>query len=192
MSHRAWVATRKGLFELRRARAGWGITSVAFLGEPVSAVLPPDAAEPGRPMIAALNLGHFGVKCHASDDAGRNWREVSAPRYPPRPPDAHDDVEWKLVQIWALAGRGGTVWAGTLPGGLFRSDDGGASWQINEPLWNDPRRRDWSGGGYDAPGIHSIVLDARKGDPARQRILVGVSTGGAWACLLYTSPSPRD
>ena len=38
MSHRAWVATRKGLFELRRARAGWGISSVAFLGEPVSGV----------------------------------------------------------------------------------------------------------------------------------------------------------
>ncbi|HQY27544.1 MAG TPA: exo-alpha-sialidase [Burkholderiaceae bacterium] len=186
MSHRAWVATRKGLFELRRARAGWGISSVAFLGEPVSAVLPPDPAEPGRPMIAALNLGHFGVKCHASDDAGRNWREVSAPLYPPQPRDSQDDVEWKLVQIWTLAGNGGTVWAGTLPGGLFRSDDGGASWRINEPLWTDPRRREWSGGGYDAPGIHSIVLDPRnldphKRDPARQRMLVGVSTGGAWA-----------
>src|SRR5690606_17800921 len=219
MSHRAWVATRKGLFELRRARGGWEIASVAFLGEPVSAVLPPDPAEPGRPMIAALNLGHFGVKCHASGDAGRTWREVGAPLYPPqpagaqddvewklvqmgamasgtagrpgaeggarllppRPAGAQDDVEWKLVQIWALAGNGGTVGAGTRPGGLFRSDDGGASWQINEPLWTDPRRREWSGGGYDAPGIHSIVLDPRSPDPARQRILVGVSTGGAWA-----------
>lgn len=181
MGTRAWIATRKGLFQLRRSRAGWAIDKVDFLGEPVSAVLPPDPAAPGRPMIAALNLGHFGVKCHASDDGGRTWREVGAPLYPSQPHDARDDVEWKLIQIWTLAGMGDAVWAGTLPGGLFRSSDGGASWQLNEPLWSEPRRREWTGGGYDAPGIHSIVLEASAPDPARDSLLVGVSTGGVWA-----------
>ena len=181
MSARAWVATRKGLFELRRQGAQWRIASVSFLGDPVSAVLPADPSAPGRPMIAALNLGHFGVKCHASDDGGRGWREVNAPAFPAQPADARDDVEWKLLQIWSLAGHGDAIWAGTLPGGLFRSTDGGATWRLCESLWNDPRRREWSGGGYDAPGIHSIVLDPRDRDPARQRVVVGVSTGGAWA-----------
>lgn len=181
MSTRAWLATRKGLFELHRRPDGWRIAGVGFPGDPVSAVLPPDPAAPGRPMLAALNLGHFGVKCHASDDRGRTWREVSAPLYPPQPRDAVDDVAWKLQQVWVLAGSGDDVWAGTLPGGLFRSADGGRSWQLNDALWNLPARREWSGGGYDAPGIHSIVLDPRDRTAARQRILVAVSTGGAWA-----------
>ena len=39
---RAWVATRKGLFELKRGAGGWAIGGTAFLGEPVSMLLPPD------------------------------------------------------------------------------------------------------------------------------------------------------
>lgn len=181
MSERAWVATRKGLFELRRSRPGWRVAGVSFLGEPVSAVLPPDPAAPARPMIAALNLGHFGVKCHASHDEGKTWQEVATPCFPPQPPEAAGDVAWTLAQIWTLAARGDDIWAGTLPGGLFRSHDGARSWQLNEPLWNDPRRREWMGGGYDFPGIHSIVLDPRDDDPQRRRVRIGVSTGGVWS-----------
>mgnify|MGYP006364727445 CR=1 FL=1 len=42
MDDRAWVATRKGLIELSRRASGWRIARTSFLGEPVSAVLPPD------------------------------------------------------------------------------------------------------------------------------------------------------
>jgi hypothetical protein len=39
-------------------------------------------------------------------------------------------VPWKLKLIWALEPGGpdapGVLWCGTLPGGLFRSDDRGA------------------------------------------------------------------
>ena len=59
MVDRAWVATRKGLVELRRRAGAWAVERASFVGDPVSMVLPPDAA--GR-MFAALNLGHFGVK----------------------------------------------------------------------------------------------------------------------------------
>lgn len=172
MTDRAWVATRKGLFELRRDGAGWGTARVAFLGEPVSAVLPPTAS--GR-MFAALNLGHFGVKLHASDDAGASWQEVGTPAYPAQPPDAAGPP-WKLVQIWSLAAQGDTLWAGTLPGGLFRSDDGGASWRLDSGLWEQPGRTEWFGGGYDVPGIHSIAPHpSRSGE-----LLVAVSCGGVW------------
>lgn len=181
MSDRAWVATRKGLFELRRVHDGWRIGTVSFLGDPVTAVLPPEPGAPARPMIAALNLGHFGVKVHVSENRGETWQEAATPAYPPQPSDAGGDVEWKLQQIWTLVGKGDDVWAGTLPGGLFRSHDAGQSWQLNEALWNDPRRREWTGGGYEAPGLHSIVLDPRDDDPSHQRMLVGVSTGGVWA-----------
>lgn len=183
MEHqRAWVATRKGLFELRRRGAGpdasWAVDRVHFLGEPVSMMLPPQAgsASPGR-MLAALNLGHFGVKLHASDDAGASWHELPAPAYPPQPEgEPVGGVGWKLQQIWSLAAAHGTVWAGTLPGGLFRSDDGARSWHLVEPLWNQPGRAEWFGGGYDAPGIHSICPHPTR----RGELLVGISCGGVW------------
>ena len=170
MEDRAWIATRKGLFELRRRAGAWSVDRASFVGEPVSMVLPPDSS--GR-MFAALNLGHFGVKMHASDDAGASWREIAAPAMPPQPEDAPGPA-WKVAQVWSLERGGGALFAGTLPGGLFRSDDDGASWRLDEALWNRPERPDWSGGGYDVPGIHSIC------PLADGTVLVGVSCGGAW------------
>lgn len=175
---RAWIATRKGLVEMRRSRdRRWTVHRTSFLAEPVSAVLPP---APGRPMLAALNLGHFGVKVHASDDEGASWREVACPAYPPQPEGAPGPA-WKLAQIWVLeAGRSAdgaaVLYAGTLPGGLFESRDGAASWQLIESLWNDPRRLGWFGGGYDMPGIHSICPHPQRAG----EVLLGISCGGAW------------
>jgi hypothetical protein len=173
LMNRAWIATRKGLFELRRrASDDWQIAHISFLAEPVSMLLPPD--QDGR-MLAALNLGHFGVKVHASDDAGQTWNKGATPTYPPQP-EGTEGTPWKLVQIWSLEQRGGTVWAGTQPGGLFRSGDFGASWQLLEPLWSRPERAEWFGGGAEVPGIHSICLHPQHGG----ELLVGVSCGGAW------------
>jgi len=170
---RAWIATRKGLFELRRrANNDWQIARTSFLAEPLSMLLPP--GDDGR-MLAALNLGHFGVKVHASDNAGKTWREVATPTYPPQP-DGVEGVPWKLVQVWSLEQGNGTVWAGTLPGGLFRSADFGATWQLVETLWSRPERAEWFGGGAEVPGIHSICLHPRHAD----ELLIGVSCGGAW------------
>jgi len=172
---RAWVATRKGLFELRRQAAPpyWTFGAPTFPGDPVSMVLPPPAD--GGPMLAALNLGHFGVKLHASDDAGSTWAEVATPAFPPQP-EAAEGPAWKLAQIWSLEAAHGTVWAGTIPGGLFRSGDGGRNWTLVESLWQRPERLGWFGGGYDAPGIHSICPHPHR--PGE--VLIGISCGGAW------------
>ena len=172
MENRAWIATRKGLFEMQRKAGAWAIERVSFLGEPVSMVLPP---QPSSRMLAALNLGHFGTKVHASDDAGITWTEVAAPAYPTQP-EGSTGAPWKLVQIWSLVGANDTIWAGTLPGGLFRSSDGGASWQLVESLWNRSERAEWFGGGYDVPGIHSICPHPNH----EAELLVGVSCGGVW------------
>jgi hypothetical protein len=171
-SQRAWVATRKGLFELRRSGRDWRIERVSFLGEPVSMVLPP---QDGRRMLAALNLGHFGVKLHASEDAGATWHEVAAPSYPPQPEGAEGPA-WTLLQLWSLEAVRGVVWAGTLPGGLFCSADFGQSWQLVDSLWNRPERLEWFGGGYDVPGIHSICPHPQQ----PSELLVGISCGGVW------------
>lgn len=176
MTTSAWVATRKGLFELQPAGDGgaWSIARHSFIGDPVSMVLPPTPGN-GR-MFAALNLGHFGCKLHASDDGGKSWREVAGPAYPEQPAGAEGPA-WKLQLIWSLErGADGRLWAGTIPGGLFVSDDDGEHWTLVESLWSRPERLGWFGGGYDAPGIHSICIDPR--DP--KRLLLGISCGGAW------------
>ncbi|HEY0063093.1 MAG TPA: exo-alpha-sialidase [Telluria sp.] len=177
MSERAYLSTRKGLFELDRRAAGWEIGARHFLGEPVSIAL--DDARDGT-LYAALNLGHFGVKLHRRDAGSTVWTEIAAPAYPRKPEDSPDKVEWKNKLIWSLEAGGadqpGVLWAGTLPGGLFRSADRGASWQLVQALWDVPQRAEWFGGGYDVPGIHSISVDPRNSD----HVLVAVSCGGVW------------
>jgi hypothetical protein len=129
-------------------------------------------------IYAALDLGHFGVKLHRSDDDGAAWTEIAAPSYAGVDHGAADPPSLKL--IWSLETGGpdqpGTLWAGTAPGGLFRSDDRGESWRLIRSLWDDPRRAQWMGGGYDQPGIHSISVDPRNSD----RLALAVSIGGVW------------
>ncbi|MDB5932866.1 MAG: sialidase [Massilia sp.] len=177
MSDRAYLSTRKGLFELDRGGAGWELGASHFLGEPVSFTLA-DARD--GTLYAALNLGHFGVKLHRKDAGSTAWTEIAAPAYPPKPEDSADPVEWKNRLVWSMAAGGldqpGVLWAGTLPGGLFRSGDRGDSWQLVRSLWDAPQRAEWFGGGYDVPGIHSICVDPRDSS----RVLVGVSCGGVW------------
>jgi hypothetical protein len=120
---RAWAATRKGLFELRRRANRWEIERLSFVADPVTMLLPPD--DSGR-MLAGLNLGHFGAKLHASDDAGQTWHEVAAPSFPPQPEGAGGPA-WKLDQVFALERAGDAIWCGSVPGGLFVSRDNGES-----------------------------------------------------------------
>lgn len=177
MQQQALISTRKGLFELMRKDDSWQIGDAHFLGDPVSMTL---CDKRDGSTYAALNLGHFGVKLHRRDAGSNNWVEITVPTYPPQPNDSKDEVSWKLTMIWSLACGGtdqpGRLWAGTLPGGLFRSDDCGNSWELVQSLWNAPERKEWFGGGYDVAGIHSICVDPRNS----RRILVGVSCGGVW------------
>lgn len=184
MSNRCFVSTRKGLFTLERGPGGWRVSRTSFVGDHCTLTMPDPRS--GH-LIAALNHGHFGVKLHRSHDGGATWTEIPAPKYPEKPVDyvpkvpvEGTPVDWSLKLVWALEPGGpnepGVVWCGTLPGGLFRSEDGGDSWELNRPLWDDPRREQWFGGGADQPGIHSICVDPRDA----RHVKVGVSCGGVW------------
>jgi photosystem II stability/assembly factor-like uncharacterized protein len=63
-----------------------------------------------------------------------------------------------------------------VPGGLFRSDDTGASWGLVRSLWDRPERKRWFGGGKDRAGIHSICVDPRDS----RHVTIAVSCGGVW------------
>jgi len=180
------VGTRKGLFTLNRTGPGkpWAITQVDFLGVQVPMVL----ADPRSGKVyAAVGHGHFGSKLHRSDDGGRTFKEITAPAYPPKPADCADicpmrkiPIPWNVELIWSLeaggADRPGELWLGTIPGGLFHAEDHGETWSLVESLWKRPERAEWMGGGYDYPGIHSILVDPR--NPSR--VSVGISCGGMW------------
>jgi photosystem II stability/assembly factor-like uncharacterized protein len=184
MSNRVFAATRKGLFTVDRQSGKWNIARVHFLGDQVGMVLP-DSRD-GH-MYVSIEHQHFGPKLHRSKDGGESWEEIPAPVYPPKP-EGEVDLDpwkqtprlWKLERVWALtpghASEPGHLWCGTLPGGLFRSRDRGASWELVHSLWNNPKRKEWFGGGADLPGIHSVCVDPRNA----RRVAVGVSCGGVW------------
>jgi len=185
MSDRIMVATRKGLFTVERnggQGGAWRVTTADFLGDNVSIALA-DPRDGTR--YAALDHGHFGVKLHRARN-GDDWEECVAPAYPPKPEAEVDqdpwgkEIPWSTVRIWALEPGGGDdpglMWCGTLPGGLFRSTDGGTSWELVRTLWDHPLRKKWFGGGADLPGLHSICVDPRDSRCLR----VGVSCGGVW------------
>ncbi|MGE0723733.1 MAG: WD40/YVTN/BNR-like repeat-containing protein [Alphaproteobacteria bacterium] len=173
MSDRLHVGSRKGLFTLARRNGGWAVDDVQFLGDPVTMTLADGDAE-----YAALDLGHFGAKLWRKR-GNAPWQEIAVPSFPAKPDDPEDPHPWTLGKIWALEPGGvpGRLWAGTMPGGLFRSDDGGDSWTLNEPLWRHPDRKKWMGvAGGEQPGMHSVLVDPR--DP--RTIRVGVSCAGMW------------
>ena len=181
MSDTLLVSTRKGLFTLERGNGAWQVARSSFLGDNVALAMvdPRDGS-----WYAALDLGHFGAKLQRSTDQARSWSECAVPAYAEGDTvnvgDGKPSQPATLKLIWSLAPGGpeesGHLWAGTIPGGLFRSDDSGASWQIVRSLWQHAERGEWFGGGYDWPGIHSICVDPR--DPRCLRI--AVSTGGVW------------
>jgi hypothetical protein len=183
MQDELMIATRKGLFSVGSGPdRPWEITGSSFLGNNVSLVLsdPRDGAR-----YAALNHGHFGVKLHRSDDGGKSWQEITTPAFPKdEPPSVNtqlgEPIAPSVSLIWALEAGGpdqpGRIWCGTIPGGLFKSDNRGESWELVRSLWDHPGRREWLGGGADLPGIHSILVDPRDS----RRVVLGVSCGGVW------------
>lgn len=174
------IGTRKGLFRLR----GGTLEHVAFLGAPVvNAIRDP---RDGR-IHAALNHEHFGCKLHYSDNDGATWIEAKVPEYP-QPPDGTTEVDpvrgepiaWSTKMVWTIEpghpDTPGVMWAGTVPGGLFRSTDRGESWSLVDGFWANEARAQWMGGGFDDPGLHSISIDPRDPDT----LAVGLSAGGVW------------
>jgi hypothetical protein len=202
MSNRILVGTRKGTFFVEKVAGRWTPRLAGHAGAGVNFV----ARDPSTGTLwAALGHGHWGAKLSRSTDDGASWQDAPQIKYPAgarylAPPDPTEDGvgpgeatlrDATLLKLWCLAfGRSGQIHVGTIPGGLFTSNDGGETFELNRPLWNhDSRGGDhfagkggrvthWYGTpaaeGEFAPGIHSIVVDPRNPD----RILVAVSTAG--------------
>lgn len=179
------VGTKKGAFVFRSDgnRKSWKQDGPFFLGNEVNhLVLDP---RDNRTMLMAARTGHLGPTVFRSTNSGRTWREA---RRPPAFPKVADGPDAKVVErtFWLSPGhpsQPGTWYAGTSPHGLFRSDDGGVSWEpvsgFNEYVDVLKRREGYIGPTPGGPLTHSILVDPRGPD----HLYVGLSTGGFFESL---------
>jgi len=202
VSDRILVGTRKGSIVVDRVNGRWKAALSGHAGAGVNFV----ARDPSTGTLwALLGHGHWGAKLSRSKDDGKSWADAPQIKYPEGARylgteiPGEDDAAPKgpiyrtatLLKLWTIAfGGPGRIYVGTIPGGLFVSEDGGESFELNRPLWNHESRggdlfsgdgsgkTEWFGTpaseGEFAAGIHSIVVDPRNPD----RILVAVSTAG--------------
>ncbi|HKI73152.1 MAG TPA: hypothetical protein VJ998_00800 [Pseudomonadales bacterium] len=139
------AGTRKGawIYTSDASRGKWKVDGPHYLGSIVNhLVLDP---RDQRTMVMALRAGHLVPTILTSTDFGKTWQE--SPK-PPAFPKADDPEMGRSVShtFWLSPGHEsepGVWWAGTSPPALFRSEDGGVTWDAVKG-WNEhPRYHDW-------------------------------------------------
>jgi hypothetical protein len=160
------IGTKKGVFV---AESGTGRKAFTLRGPfaPGVAVYSTLIDTRGSPRIYASSCNaFFGMKVLRSLDLGASFDETkAAPAFP------KDDGR-ALANIWALEPGGDRedLLCGVEPAALFRSDDGGDSWEMVAGISEHEHARKWQPG---AGGLcmHTILRDGK-------RIHLGISTGG--------------
>ena len=175
---RLLIATRKGLWTLAgdATRRAWKLTGPQFLGNMVHhAVLDP---REGKTMLAAARTGHLGPTIFRSLDGGKSWKEAGKP--PAFTADSGRVVDHTFWLTPGHASQPGVWYAGTSPQGLFRSRDGGATWEGVAGFNGHPQRKAWCGGDQDGTPdgakLHSILIDPRDS----MHMYIAMSSGGVF------------
>jgi photosystem II stability/assembly factor-like uncharacterized protein/sulfur carrier protein ThiS len=162
------VGTKKGLFVLRGERGGpMDVAARVFPGSSVEyAIRDPKT---GR-YHASVTHGQFGPRLYSTDDPTGEWEQADGPRFP-------DGMDESVNRIWVVTPgeEDGLLYAGVDPAALFVSRDGGASWELNRGLWDQPSRHEWVPGAGGLM-VHSICPWPGDAD----RLAVGISAVGVW------------
>ena len=199
---RVLVGTRKGAFILTAdgKREKWDVSGPHFAGWEMYH-LKGSPADPNR-IYASQTSGWFGQIIQRSDDGGKTWHQPGTPPgepVAPGPPKSasnkfaydasaapltthqwYDGTQhpWEFKRVWHLEPSltdPDTVYAGVEDAALFRSTDGGKSWQELPGLrghGTGPRWQPGAGGMC----LHTIILDPS--DP--KRIYIAISAAGAF------------
>jgi photosystem II stability/assembly factor-like uncharacterized protein len=164
------AGTRKGLWLGRsdEARTAWRFDGPHFDVEEVYSTLVDRRGGRTR-LFAGCSSLWLGPLVRRSDDGGATWQEAAV-TFP-------DDIDASVARVWQLVPGTDeqTVWAGTEPGALFRSTDGGESFSLVRGLWEHPHRPQWAAG-FGGQAFHTIL--PHPADP--DSVTVAISTGGVY------------
>jgi photosystem II stability/assembly factor-like uncharacterized protein len=180
---RVLVGTRKGAFILASdgMRKNWDISGPHFPGWEVYH-LKGSPVDSDR-IYASQSSAWFGQQIQRSSDGCKSWEPVGNNFTYEGIPGTHQWYDgtphpWEFKRVWHLEpslSDPDTVYAGVEDAALFRTTDGGQSWQELAGL------RGHGSGAHWAPGaggmcLHTIVLD-----PVNpKRIFVAISAAGAF------------
>lgn len=165
------VGTRKGLWLGRsdERRTDWTWTGPHFdMMEVYSCMIDLRGGSPR--LYAGASSPWTGPQVQVSDDLGASWRPTGGVHFP-------DGVDASVERIWQLVpgARDGVVYAGTEPGAVFRSEDGGETFELERALWDHPHRPEWNAG-FGGQAFHTIL--PHPSDP--DSVTVALSTGGCY------------
>ncbi len=167
------IGTRKGAFILSSdgARKSWEVSGPHYAGSEVFHLIYDPRG--GGALFAAVNHLIWGPQIQRSHDLGESWVSSTEP-----PRIAGKDSP-TIKNVWHIEpGReseDGVLYAGVDPAALFRTEDGGSTWQEVAGLSNHPTREQWQPG-LGGLCLHSIVLDPSQPD----RMWVGISAVGVF------------
>ena len=180
---RVLVGTRKGAFVLESdgKRQKWDIGGPHFAGWEMYHVKG-SPADPNR-LYASQSSGWHGQVVQRSNDGGKTWEPVGNKFVYEGVPGTHQWYDgtahpWEFKRVWhfepSLTDRD-TVYAGIEDAALFRTTDGGQTWQELAGLRGHGSGPKWQPG---AGGmcLHTVLLDPS--DPAR--IYIAISAAGAF------------
>ncbi len=179
---RLLVGTRKGAFVLTSdgKRKDWKVSGPHFAGWEIYH-LKGSLVNPSR-IYASQTSGWFGQQVQRSDDGGETWEAVGKDFVYDGVPGTHQWYDgtqhpWEFKRVWHFEPSltdPDIVYAGAEDAALFRSTDGGASWE-ELPGLREAKGKLWQPG---AGGmcLHTILLDPT--NPAR--IFVAISAAGAF------------
>ena len=182
-SVRVLVGTRKGAFILTSdgKRQNWEVTGPHFGGWEIYH-MKGSPADPNR-LYASQSTGWFGQIIQCSNDGGQTWEAVDNKFEYEGIPGTHQWYDgtphpWDFARVWHLEPSPtdpDTVYAGVEDAALFKSKDGGTSWQELSGLRSHGSGPNWQPG---AGGLclHTIILD--RTNPGR--IFTAISAAGAF------------
>ena len=180
---RVLVGTRKGAFVLTSdgKRKSWEVAGPHFGGWEIYH-LKGSPADPDR-LYASQSTSWFGQLIQRSEDGGRSWEAMGNEFRYEGVPGTHQWYDgtphpWEFARVWHLEPSltdPDTVYAGVEDAALFRSGDGGRTWQELAGLRGHGSGPSWQPG---AGGmcLHTIMLDPAES----QRMFVAISAAGVF------------